>query len=100
MVLTLCLMLFVAMSAYAVPKGKALVFDGAKIGKVTMDGTLHNKAAGKCKVCHTTGVFQKMKKGTVKISMKKIYAGEQCGICHNGSKAFKAKGNCKRCHKK
>lgn len=88
-------------SALAVPKGKSLSFDKAKIGAVSFDGTLHNEAAQKgCRECHNAEAFPKMKQGTVTITMKNIYAGEQCGICHNGQRAFAAKGNCKKCHKR
>ena len=51
-----------------------------------------------CKDCHNDGLFPKMKQGTVKITMEQIYAGKLCGTCHNGKKAFEAKGNCQRCH--
>lgn len=90
-----------ATNVLAVPKDKQLVFDQARMGVVTFDGTLHNNAAQKgCRECHNPQVFPQMKKGSVAITMKKIYAGEQCGICHNGERAFAAKGNCGRCHKK
>jgi c(7)-type cytochrome triheme protein len=45
-------------------------------------------------------MFPKMKQGTVKITMDEIYASKQCGVCHNGGRAFDAKGNCGRCHVK
>ncbi len=41
-----------------------------------------------------------MKKGSVEITMDKIYAGELCGKCHNGDRAFEAKKSCNRCHVK
>ncbi|MCD6525393.1 MAG: cytochrome C [Desulfuromonas sp.] len=87
-------------TALAVPKGKSLTFDKAKMGVVTFDGTLHNSVAKKgCRECHNAGTFPQMKQGTVTITMENIYAGRQCGICHNGQRAFAAKGNCKKCHK-
>ena len=89
-----------ATNVLAVPKGKTLTFDKARMGAVTFDGTQHNGIAKGCRECHNPELFPKMKKGTVTIKMKNIYAGEQCGFCHNGERAFKAKGNCKRCHKK
>jgi len=88
-------------SVLAVPKGKSLTFSGSNMGAVTFDGTLHNDAAQKgCRDCHNPDVFPKMKQGTVEITMAKIYEGEQCGICHNGTRAFAAKGHCAKCHKR
>jgi c(7)-type cytochrome triheme protein len=90
-----------SMPAFAVPAGQSLTFDKAALGPVQFDGALHNKAASKgCRTCHNPETFPQMKKGTVKITMEKIYAGEQCGICHNGEDAFAAKGNCNKCHKR
>jgi len=97
------LMMFVLLSAgiaLAVPPGKQLEFDKSPMGKVVFDGALHNKAVSSCKECHNKDTFPSMKQGTVQITMEKIYAGQLCGICHNGTKAFDAKGNCNRCHKK
>ncbi len=70
------------------------------MGKVTFDGTIHKEAGNKCKDCHNKGMFPKMKQGTVTITMNDIYAGKLCGVCHNGERAFDAKGNCARCHVK
>lgn len=101
-IITLTLLLaLMSMPAFAVPAGKSLTFDKSAIGTVEFDGTLHNQAADKgCRTCHNPDTFPQMKKGTVTITMEKIYAGEQCGICHNGAEAFAAKGNCNRCHKR
>lgn len=101
-IITLTLLIvFMSMPAFAVPAGKSLTFDKAPIGPVQFDGSLHNQAADKgCRTCHNPDTFPQMKQGTVSIKMEKIYAGEQCGICHNGKKAFAAKGNCNRCHKR
>ncbi|MDY0213405.1 MAG: cytochrome c3 family protein [Desulfuromonadaceae bacterium] len=87
--------------ALAVPPGQSLTFDKAPLGPVEFDGTLHNKAADKgCATCHNPDSFPQMKKGSVTITMEKIYAGEQCGVCHNGTDAFAAQGTCNRCHKR
>ncbi len=100
LLLSICIIAMLSSTAFAVPKGKTLIFNKAAMGSVTFDGTLHNNHAKGCRQCHNPQVFPKMKHGTVQITMKKIYAGAQCGICHNGNAAFKAKGNCKRCHHK
>ncbi|PLX93403.1 MAG: cytochrome C [Desulfuromonas sp.] len=91
-------LLCTATLALAVPPGKILEFSKSMMGKVTFSGEVHKNAGVKCGECHTK-VFE-YKKGTAKITMAKIYAGEQCGTCHNGGRAFAAKGNCKRCHKR
>ncbi len=92
--------LSLAAPALAVPASKQLEFTGSTMGKVVFDGKLHNEAAKSCKECHNKETFPKMKQGTVSITMEQIYAGKLCGVCHNGEKAFSAKGNCNRCHKK
>lgn len=90
----------VASTAFAVSSGKTIEFKDSPTGVVTFDGAIHQKAVTSCKDCHKEGLFLKMKQGSVKITMQEIYAGNLCGVCHNGKKAFEAKGNCERCHKK
>ncbi|MDY0292437.1 MAG: cytochrome c3 family protein [Desulfuromonadaceae bacterium] len=101
-IITLTLLFaLISIPAFAVPAGKNLTFDQAAMGPVQFDGTLHNKAADKgCRTCHNPDTFPQMKKGGVTITMDKIYAGAQCGICHNGKDAFAAMGNCNQCHKR
>ena len=86
--------------AVAVPPGKTIEFTNSPMGKVTFSGTVHKDAGIKCAECHNKDMFPKMKKGTVKITMAQIYEGKLCGACHNGKRAFEAKSNCTRCHKK
>lgn len=94
-----CSLLFISTSlALAVPPGKSITFDKSSMGKVVFAGVVHKDAGFSCKDCHNPQLFPKMKKGTVSIKMKNIYAGELCGSCHDGEKAFAAKGNCGRCH--
>lgn len=100
LILTATLILVCAALALAVPASKKLEFSKSSMGKVVFDGAIHNKAAKSCKECHNKDTFPKMKQGTVNITMNEIYAGKLCGICHNGERAFDAKGNCNRCHKK
>jgi c(7)-type cytochrome triheme protein len=94
------LMVAAAGMAFAVPAGKSLSFDKSPMGAVTFDGNAHAQAGLNCQACHNADLFSKMKQGSVEIKMADIYAGKQCGACHNGTKAFKAMGNCGRCHKK
>ena len=86
--------------ALAVGNKKTLEFTKSAMGTVVFDGTVHKEAGLKCKECHNKDTFPKMKQGTVSITMEEIYAGKLCGVCHNGQRAFEAKANCNRCHKK
>jgi len=99
-ILTATLILICAALALAVPASKSLDFTKSSMGKVTFSGKVHAGAGIKCKECHNKGTFPKMKQGTVTITMNEIYAGKLCGTCHNGKRAFDAKSNCVRCHKK
>jgi c(7)-type cytochrome triheme protein len=88
-----------AVSAFAVPPGKTVEFEGKTNGKVVFDGKIHADKGMKCNDCHTK-IFQ-MKKGTAKIT-KDDHAKKYCGECHNGTKSFSMAddGNCAKCHKK
>lgn len=99
--LLLSILIFcVATAVVAVPAKKTLTFDKASMGPVEFSGQVHKDAGIKCKECHNTEMFPKMKQGTVEITMKQIYAGDLCGKCHDGTRAFAAKKSCKRCHVK
>lgn len=98
--LSAVLIFAVVAAAVAVPPGKTLTFDKSSMGPVEFSGTIHKDAGVSCKECHNPDMFPKMKQGTVEIKMAKIYAGELCGKCHNGTRAFEAKKNCNRCHVK
>jgi len=90
-----------AMTAFAVPAGKTVEFEGKGAGKVVFDGKAHADKGAKCADCHQSGLF-KMKKGADAITMKDMEAGKFCGACHNGTKAFGVKdaADCAKCHKK
>ena len=90
-----------AVSAFAVPAGKTVEFDGKGGGKVVFDGKIHADKGLKCAECHQSGLF-KMKKGVEAITMKDMNDGKNCGACHNGTKAFSSKdaASCAKCHKK
>jgi c(7)-type cytochrome triheme protein len=86
---------------FSFPEGK-----GAP-GVVTFSHAKHIATGLKCTDCHTK-VF-KMKKGASgELTMAKMNAGEQCGVCHNGKKEIGGKvvfttndkANCEKCHKK
>ena len=102
-VLALVVLVTVAMSvtAFAVPAGKTVEFEGKGAGKVVFDGKNHADKGAKCADCHQSGLF-KMKKGADTMTMKDMEGGKFCGACHNGTKAFdvKDKAACGKCHKK
>ena len=89
-----------AATAMAVTKSKTLIFDKSRMGKVTFSGKVHAEAGFKCGDCHNPDMFAKKKQGAVSIKMKEIYSGKLCGKCHDGKTAFKAMGNCGKCHKR
>jgi c(7)-type cytochrome triheme protein len=97
MVIVLLVSIAFAGTALAVPSGKTLEFPST-MGKVVFDGKIHADKGFKCGDCHTK-IFP-MKQTT--ITMAEINAGMECGVCHNGEKAFKASdpANCTKCHKK
>ncbi len=98
--LAVVVMFAMAVTAFAVPAGKTVEFDGKGAGKVVFDGKVHADKGLKCADCHPA--LFKMKKGADTITMKDINDGKNCGACHNGTKAFSAKdaANCGKCHKK
>ncbi len=98
--LAVVVMFAMAVTAFAVPTGKTVEFDGKGAGKVVFDGKIHADKGLKCADCHPA--LFKMKKGADTITMKDINDGKSCGACHNGTKAFSAKdaANCGKCHKK
>ncbi|TAL23474.1 MAG: hypothetical protein EPN94_09400 [Nitrospirae bacterium] len=96
-VLTLLIAIAFVGSAMAVGTGKTVEFAGGKEGKVIFDGKTHAEKGAKCNDCHPKTFA--MKKGTAKIAAPHK-AGEFCGTCHDGKKAFAQEGNCVKCHKK
>jgi c(7)-type cytochrome triheme protein len=96
--LAVVVMLAMAVTAFAVPAGKTVEYDGKGAGKVVFDGKAHADKGLKCADCHQSGLF-KMKKGAGVIIMKDMETGKNCGACHNGTKAFAVK-ECAKCHKK
>ena len=84
--------LALSVSAFAVPAGKTVEFDGKGAGKVVFDGKIHADKGLKCADCHQSGLF-KMKKGGDVLTMNDMNAGKNCGACHNGTKAFDVKDN-------
>ncbi len=86
-------------STMASPPGKTVEYEGGVAGKVIFDGKTHADAGLKCIDCHPK-LFQ-MKIGTFKMPAPHK-AGELCGVCHDGTKAFGQVNpdTCVKCHKK
>ncbi|MBI4633118.1 MAG: cytochrome c3 family protein [Deltaproteobacteria bacterium] len=79
--------------------GKKVEYAGGGSGKVVFDGKIHAgkaPATVKCAACHPAPF--KMKK-EMKITMADMKAGKNCGVCHDGKKAF-GTAECAKCHKK
>lgn len=80
--------------------GDILFEDTKKLSPVLFSHKKHADAGNKCEDCHDR-IFQKKKGSTDKdnaLTMKTMKAGEYCGVCHDGSKAFSIKSSCKKCH--
>jgi c(7)-type cytochrome triheme protein len=92
----------------AAPKvPSSILFDQTKpMAPVNFQHAAHIKNFA-CKDCHggDKPLFPQ-KKEAAAIKMADIYAGKQCGACHDGKKVvndkivFAAKTNCMKCHKK
>ncbi len=100
-ILFVVLVLSVALfgTAFALPKGKVKVIETPKMGgtSVTFSSDVHVAKGLKCMDCHKS-IF-KMAAGSLKQPVPhKI--GEACGTCHDGTKAFSVKKDCKLCHVK
>lgn len=101
-ILAIAVAVFFAGSAIAVGPGKTLEFPGGDKGKVVFDGKTHADKGNKCADCHPKVFPMKGpgKEGAVKITAPHK-AGEFCGTCHDGTKAFgQDEANCGKCHKK
>lgn len=93
--------LLVSGMSFATPSGKSVVYEVKGADKVTFDGKTHADKGLKCNDCHTK-VFPMKKSAPGTYTMEKMNKGESCGVCHNGTKAFKTSdpANCIKCHKK
>jgi len=98
-VLAVCVVLALAAgSAFAVMSGKVVVYEAKGVGKVVFDGKVHADKGLACSDCHPSP-FQ-MKTGGDEITMDSMNKHRTCGVCHDGTKAFKAddQKNCGKCH--
>lgn len=102
-ILILILVVVIALvgSAMATPPGKTVEYEGGWAGKVVYDGTIHGTEKGmKCPDCHPA-IFPMKKAPAGTYKMADMIAGKNCGVCHNGTKAFSSRSfaDCAKCHK-
>jgi len=81
----------------------AIVFqpDEQSPGRVTFHHETHvDPSRPGCATCHARAfrIRPAMAGQTGTVKMDSLYAGKQCGICHNGAQAFRADGECENCH--
>jgi len=77
------------------PAPADITYDEKSVGAVKFSHDNHLAMDFKCKQCHT-GRF-KPKVGATGLNMDAMFAGKQCGTCHNGKKAFTV-SDCRSCH--
>ena len=85
----------VAGSAWAVPPGFVLEFDGNGEGKVTFEGAKHTGKGMHCSNCHMEYFYVSRNSQITKADHRRKQA---CFVCHDGERAFAARKNCDRCH--
>jgi c(7)-type cytochrome triheme protein len=88
-------------TAMAVGPGKSVEYPGGDAGKVIFKGDTHGAKQGmKCNDCHPKPFG--MKKGSFKMTKEDHGKADNCGICHDGKKAFSqsTEADCGKCHMK
>jgi c(7)-type cytochrome triheme protein len=78
-----------------------VTFPDGPSGQVVFGHATHVEKGSKCTDCHTK-IFKMTKGQRSKLTMKAMQEGKECGVCHNGTKAFDVKpaDSCAKCHKK
>lgn len=76
--------------------GGKLKYFPAGAGVVVFNHKKHLAKGLGCDSCHDS-VFRPGRAGGAAITMARIYAGKDCGHCHDGKRAFAA-SECDRCH--
>lgn len=104
LILTLVIIVSILLAfgtVFATAPGKNVVYEVKGADKVTFDGKIHAEKGLKCNDCHTK-IFPMKKSPPGTYTMEKMNKGENCGTCHNGTKAFNTsdQANCVKCHKK
>lgn len=87
-----------------VPVPKDFSYEETKpLGPVPFSHKFHvTEKKLQCPECHTKVFQMKSKAASPEMTMTKLNAGEFCGKCHDGKKAFATKEakDCGRCHVK
>ena len=84
-------------AAYAVVGGGDGLFSPAGASRVKFSHEYHvMQKKLRCSECHNAIFAPVVRKGS--ITMDEIYKGRTCGVCHNGQRAYNARGNCVKCH--
>lgn len=90
-------MAFLPVFAWGKIGGGDIVFRPSGANTVVYSHDAHVGRIGlKCVECHPK-IFV-MAAGYGKTKMASMEAGQACGACHNGTKAFAIKTNCAKCH--
>ena len=99
MLLILLFLILIPAALLAVPSGQTITWKGGGQGTVQFEGDEHAEKGYKCESCHPS-LFEK-KKGSAKMTMASLNAGQFCGACHNGKVAFSTDDpkKCHECHK-
>jgi len=98
-IISLFLVIAFVGTATAVLPGKTIEYAGGSAGKVIFKGDTHGAKHGlKCNDCHPNPFG--MTKGIFKMTLEDHAKAENCGICHDGNKAFSQTtvADCARCH--
>lgn len=75
-----------------------VLFANEDAGNVAFSHYQHLEILGKnCVLCHNR-VFNIDRSKNQPATMEQMAAGQSCGACHNGSKAFSVEENCETCH--
>lgn len=82
-------------TAYAVPPGLTIEFDGNGEGKVLFAGAQHTGPGMHCSNCHMEIFYVSRSSQITRADHRRHQA---CFVCHDGKRAFAARSNCDRCH--
>lgn len=82
-------------SAWAVPPGLTVEFDGNGEGKVVFAGARHTGPGMHCSNCHMEIFYVSRNSQITRADHRRHQA---CFVCHDGERAFAARSNCDRCH--
>jgi c(7)-type cytochrome triheme protein len=92
---TVGLLFALAGPARAVPPGLTIEFDGNGEGKVVFVGAKHTGKDMHCEACHLELFDVSRSSRITRLDhRRKVY----CFACHDGKRAFAARGKCDRCH--